>query len=175
GLDETARTIAVDERMRAADGVWVIGDVTGKGAFTHTSVYQARIAAVDILQTGEEKADYRAVPAVTFTDPEVASVGLIESQARGSGLPVATSVASVPGSARGWIHKAGNQGLVKLVADTDRGVLVGASVLAPAGGEVLGLLAVAVHAQVPLDRLRSMSLAYRTLQRVIETALDGLG
>src|SRR5699024_10560247 len=78
GLDETARTIAVDERMRAADGVWVIGDVTGKGAFTHTSVYQARIAAVDILQTGEEKADYRAVPAVTFTDPEVASVGLIE-------------------------------------------------------------------------------------------------
>ena len=82
GLDASARTIPVDERLRAADGVWAIGDVTGHGAFTHTSIYQSRIAAADILGLDAEAADYRAMPAVTFTDPEVATVGLTEARAR---------------------------------------------------------------------------------------------
>src|SRR6478672_3396159 len=79
GLDDQARTIEVDERMRAADRLWAIGDVTGKGAFTHMSMYQGRIAAADILGQDGETADYRAVPRVTFTDPEVGAVGLTEA------------------------------------------------------------------------------------------------
>ena len=79
GLNDRARTIDVDQRMRAADGVWAIGDVTGEGAFTHISVYQARIAAADILGQDGERADYRAVPRVTSTDPEVGAVGLTEA------------------------------------------------------------------------------------------------
>jgi pyruvate/2-oxoglutarate dehydrogenase complex dihydrolipoamide dehydrogenase (E3) component len=178
GIDDGAKTIEVDERMRAADGVWAIGDVTGLGAFTHVSMYQARIAAADILGDGRrdgETADYRALPAVTFTDPEVATVGLTEAAARERGLPVAVGVSSVPSSARGWIHKVGNEGLVKLVCDRDRGVLVGATVVAPAGGEVIGALAVAVHGEVPVDRLRSMVYAYPTFHRGIEDALRDLG
>lgn len=174
GLDDTAQTIEVDKRMRAADRVWAIGDVTGHGAFTHTSVYQARIAAADILGQDGEVADYRAAPAVTFTDPEVAAVGLTESQAREHGLAVRAAVSEAPSSARGWIHKAGNDGLIKLVADTDRDILVGATVVALAGGEIVGMLALAIHAAVPLSHLRSMIFAYPTFHRAIEPALEDL-
>src|SRR5215211_5262727 len=113
--------------MRAAEGVWAIGDVTGKGAFTHTSMYQARIAAADILGEQVEPADYRAMPRVTFTDPEIGAVGLTESAARDANLSVRAGIAQLPASARGWIHKIGNDGFVKLVEDASRGVLVGAT------------------------------------------------
>jgi pyruvate/2-oxoglutarate dehydrogenase complex dihydrolipoamide dehydrogenase (E3) component len=174
GLDDQARTIEVDERMRAADRLWAIGDVTGKGAFTHMSMYQGRIAAADILGRDGETADYRAVPRVTFTDPEVGAVGLTESTARRDGLRVRTGLVRLPSTARGWIHKTGNHGFVKLVEDADRGILVGATSAGPAGGEVLSALAVAVHAEVPTERLRQMIYAYPTFHRAIEDALRDL-
>lgn len=174
GLDDDARGIDVDKRMRAADGVWAIGDVTGKGAFTHVSLYQARIAVADILGQDPDPADYRAVPRVTFTDPEVGAVGLTEKAARDRGLDVRVGVAGIPSSARGWIHKVGNDGLIKLVEDVDRGVLVGATAMGPSGGEVLGALVVAVHAEVPTARLRRMIYAYPTFHRAIDDAVQAL-
>jgi pyruvate/2-oxoglutarate dehydrogenase complex dihydrolipoamide dehydrogenase (E3) component len=174
GLDDQARTIEVDERMRAADRLWAIGDVTGKGAFTHMSMYQARIAAADILGRDGETADYRAVPRVTFTDPEVGAVGLTEATARRDGLRVRTGLVRLPSTARGWIHKTGNDGFIKLVEDTDRGILVGATSAGPTGGEVLSALAVAVHARVPTEQLRQMIYAYPTFHRAIEDALRAL-
>ncbi|ROO52024.1 pyruvate/2-oxoglutarate dehydrogenase complex dihydrolipoamide dehydrogenase (E3) component [Micromonospora sp. Llam0] len=110
GLDPTATAIAVDERMRAGDRLWAVGDVTGQGAFTHVAIHQAGIAVRDILGEPGRPADYRALPRVTFTDPEIGAVGLTEAQARQQGLAVAAGVAWVPSSARGWIHKAGNDG-----------------------------------------------------------------
>ena len=86
---------------------------------------------------------------MTFTDPEVGAVGLTEARPRSPGCGVRVGTSQVPSSARGWIHKAGNDGFIKLVADADRGVLVGATAAGPNGGEVLGALAVAVHAAVP--------------------------
>ena len=91
------------------------------------------------------------------------------------GSTVRTSVTQVPQSARGWIHKAGNDGFIKLVEDCDRGMLAGATSAGPWGGEVLGALAVAVHAAVPVQRLREMIYAYPTFHRAIEDALAGLG
>ena len=175
GLDEKARAIPTDGWMRAADGVWAIGDVTGKGAFTHMSMYQADIAVRDILGSGGEPADYRAVPRVTFTDPEIGSVGLTEQQARAAGLRVRTGVTQLPYSARGWIHKAGNDGFIKVIEDADRSVLVGASSAGPCGGEVLSALQVAVRAEVPVATLRNMPYAYPTFHRAIEDALRNLG
>ncbi|SEG45765.1 Pyruvate/2-oxoglutarate dehydrogenase complex, dihydrolipoamide dehydrogenase (E3) component [Thermomonospora echinospora] len=174
GLDADARTIETDEWMRAAEGVWAIGDVTGKGAFTHMSMYQADIVVRDILGQGGPPADYRAVPRVTFTDPEVGAVGLTEAQARERGINVRTGLTRIPESSRGWIHKAGNDGFIKLVQDADRGVLVGATSAGPAGGEVLSALAVAVHGEVPVERLRHMIYAYPTFHRAIETAVKDL-
>jgi len=174
GLDEKARSIPTDGWMRAADGVWAIGDVTGKGAFTHMSMYQADIVVRDILGQGGESADYRAVPRVTFTDPEIGSVGLTEAQAREAGLRVRTGLTQVPYSARGWIHKAGNDGFIKVVEDADRSVLVGATSAGPYGGEVLSALQVAVRAEVPVATLRNMPYAYPTFYRAIEDALKKL-
>ncbi|HMC53267.1 MAG TPA: NAD(P)/FAD-dependent oxidoreductase, partial [Acidimicrobiales bacterium] len=106
GLDEAARSVPTDEHMRAAPGVWAVGDITGAGAFTHVAMYQARIAIADILGRPHAPADYRALPRVTFTDPEVGSVGLSEEDAAARGLAVRTGQTSIPGSTRGWIHKA---------------------------------------------------------------------
>ena len=111
---------------------------------------------------------------MTFTDPEVGAVGLTEAQAREHGLAVQIGFTEVPSSTRGWIHKIGNRGFIKLVHDVDRGVLVGATSTGPTGGEVLSALAVAVHARVPTDTLRQMIYAYPTFHRAIEDALAHL-
>lgn len=169
GLDPSARTLEPDERMRATEGIWAIGDITGKGAFTHMSMYQADVAVRDILDKDGPAADYRAVSRVTFTDPEVGSVGMSEASARDAGLDVRTGL--VEGGSREWIAQ--EEGLVKLVAAD--GVLVGATAVGPAGGEVLGLLALAVHARTPVETLRTMHFAYPTYHRAIQSALADLG
>jgi pyruvate/2-oxoglutarate dehydrogenase complex dihydrolipoamide dehydrogenase (E3) component len=174
GLDESARTVDVDDRLRAADRLWAVGDVTGRGPFTHIAVYQARIVAADILGEDAPPADYRALPRVTFTDPEVGAVGLTEQRAREQGIDVRVGMAPLQSSSRGWIHKAGNEGFYKLIEDRRRGVLVGATSVGPHGGETLGLLTLAVHAEVPVERLRWMIYAYPTFHRGIEDALREL-
>jgi pyruvate/2-oxoglutarate dehydrogenase complex dihydrolipoamide dehydrogenase (E3) component len=174
GLDPSARSVETDERMRAADRLWAVGDITGKGAFTHVSMYQAAVVVRDVLGEDGPWADYRAVSRVTFTDPEVGSVGLTEKQAREQGVRVVTGHADLPESSRGWIHQAGNDGIIKLVCDADRGILVGATSVGPAGGEILGLLAAAVHAEIPVSTLRGMHFAYPTFHRAVETALADL-
>lgn len=172
GVDPHAKAVEVDERLRAGDGLWAIGDITGKGAFTHMSMYQAAVAVRDILGQEGPPATYHAVPHVTYTDPEVGSVGMTEKQARDAGLTVRVGTTDLASSTRGWIHQA--EGLVKLVEDADRGVLVGASSVGPTGGEVLSMLVTAVHAEVPTATLRSMIYAYPTFHRAVESALADL-
>ena len=174
GVDADARVAPVDERCRVAPGVWAVGDVTGKGTFTHVAMYQAGIVIRDILDEAGPPASYAALPRVTFTDPEVGAVGLTEAQAREQLAHVRVGCAPVASTARGWIHKEGNEGIIKVVEDADRGVLVGATAMAPSGGEVLGALAVAVHAGVSVDQLTSMIYAYPTFHRGIEDALRSL-
>ena len=119
-------------------------------------------------------AEYHAVPRVTFTDPEVGAVGLTEAQARDQGMTIRVGVTSIPQSARGWIHKAGNDGFIKLIEDRGRGVLVGATSAGPWGGEVLSMLVLAVHAAVPVQRLREMIYAFPTFHRAVSDALSEL-
>ncbi len=175
GLDADARALEVDQRMRAGEQLWAVGDVTGVGAFTHMAMYQAGIAIADILGKGGEPADYRGLARVTFTDPEVGSVGLTEKAARDQGLTVRTGTAQVASSARGWIHGPGGVGVIKLVMDEDAGLLVGATSAGPWGGEVLSMLTLAVHAKVPVATLRTMIYAYPTFHRGVLDALTDLG
>lgn len=178
GLDETARpTFTVDEHMRVkgAAKLWAVGDITGRGAFTHMAIYEAGIAADDILGVPDPRtAQTHAVSRVTFTDPEVGSVGLTEAQARADGLRVRVGVVGGSASTRGWLHGPGNDGLMKLIEDADRGILVGASAVGPRGGELLGVLNLAVHARVPVAELRSMIYAYPTFTRGTLDALAAL-
>ena len=92
-----------DERMRVTDGVWAVGDIVGKGAFTHVSMYQAAVVLNDLLGRDGPWADYRAVSRVTFTAPEVASVGLTEQAARDAGIDVITATGDLGG--RGWMTR----------------------------------------------------------------------
>ena len=175
-IDPSVHFLEVDDRMRVAgvDGLWAIGDVTGKGAFTHVSMYQSAIAGRDILGEDGLPAAYHALPHTTFTDPEVAGVGMTEAQAREAGMSVRTGSTKLEESSRGFTHGPGARGLIKVVEDADRGVLVGATVVGPAGGEIIGFLEVAVHAAVPVDTLRSMIYPYPTFHRAIESALADL-
>jgi len=174
GIDESQHAVPVDGHMRAAPGVWAIGDVVGRGKFTHMSMYHADIVVADILGREHIPAEYHAVPRVTFTDPEVGSVGMTEAEATEQGLDVRVGLTQVPTSARGWIHKAGNDGFIKLVEDHGRGVLVGATSAGPWGGEVLSMLVLAVHAAVPVRRLREMIYAFPTFHRAVSDALSEL-
>jgi pyruvate/2-oxoglutarate dehydrogenase complex dihydrolipoamide dehydrogenase (E3) component len=176
GIDESGRALPVDDHLRVGHdtGVWAIGDITGQGAFTHVSMYQAQIVIDQMLGQKVTPADYRAVPRVTFTDPEVGSVGMTEKAARAGGLRVRTGMAQVAASARGWIHKVDNDGFIKLVEDAGRGVLIGATSVGPVGGEVLGLLTLALHQEIPTENLRHMIYAYPTFHRGILDALVDL-
>lgn len=175
GLDPEQGAVEVDGHMRAGDGIWAVGDITGKGNFTHVAVYQGRIAAADILEQEHMAADYSAVPRVTFTDPEVASVGITEAQARATGMQVTTGVAETSASARGYIHGPGAEhGVIKLVVDAERSVLVGASAMGPMAGETISTLTLAVRGAVPLSILSNLIYAYPTFTRGIDDALSNL-
>lgn len=175
GLTADRGGLQVDDGLRTGDGAWAVGDITGKGAFTHVAMYQARIAAADILGHRHSPADYSAVPRVTFTDPEVASVGMSEHQARQADLSIRVGISNTASSARGWIHGPGAEhGFAKLIADADKNTLVGASVMGPAAGEVIGLLVLAIKQQVSVSDLQDLIYPYPTFVRGIEDALAQL-
>ena len=174
GLDtvgvEVERFLTVGDDMQVKDGLWAIGDIVGRGAFTHLSMYHSERAARAIL--GEPLEEYDgSFPRVTFTDPEVGGVGLTEAQARDKGINVRIGLTDVSASSRGFVHGIGNDGLIKLVIDADRDVVVGATSAGPTGGETLSALAMAVRAEIPLATLRNTVYAYPTFWRAIESAL----
>jgi pyruvate/2-oxoglutarate dehydrogenase complex dihydrolipoamide dehydrogenase (E3) component len=178
GLDPEAHSLATDERMRVLDGdrpverLWAVGDVTGRGAFTHMSMYEGSSVVRDLLGQDPTELDFRPVPRVTFTDPEVGSVGITEKQARDDGHDVRVGFVQLPQTSRGWIHKDGNEGFVKLVVSGDD--LLGATVVGPAGGEVLSMLTLAMHARVPITTMKTMIYAYPTFHGAVLQALDEL-
>jgi pyruvate/2-oxoglutarate dehydrogenase complex dihydrolipoamide dehydrogenase (E3) component len=180
GLEAAPRALTIDDGMRVldegapVDGLFGIGDVTGRGAFTHVAVWQARVLINALLEREDVFGGYHGLAWATFTDPEVGRVGLSEQQARDRGLSVRIGSAAMSASTRGWIHGPGNDGVIKLVEDADRGILVGATVVGPYGGELLGMLTVAVHAQVPVHLLRTMHYAYPTLHRGVLDAVTSL-
>ncbi|MDQ3858656.1 MAG: NAD(P)/FAD-dependent oxidoreductase [Actinomycetota bacterium] len=166
GLDRLpislARTgIEVDDHLRAADGVWGAGDVTGVALFTHVGKYQGRVAAANVAGK-DVRADYRATPSVVFTDPQVASVG----DTSGAGAAVATArLENVSRTAT--YERPKRPGFVKLFADPVRGVLVGAVAVGPEAGEWLGQLTLAVRAEIPVDILRDTIQPFPTFSEAV--------
>ena len=120
--------VPIDEhcRVKGADNVWAVGDATGVQLFTHVGKYQARIVAAD-MQGKPTKTDYRAVPRVVFTHPEVAAVGLTEQQARDEGMDVAVGEIQLADNiARPSTFEEDPGGTLGVVIDRGRDVLVGA-------------------------------------------------
>lgn len=168
GVTVSRQGVEVDERLRATDGIWAIGDVTGIAMFTHVGKYQARVAAADAAGL-PSRADYRAVPAVTFTDPQVATVGTT----RGDGLVTASWDAGATARASTYARPR-RPGLLKVAADPERRVLVGAIAVGPEAGEWLGQLTLAVSAGVSIDVLRETIQPYPTFSEAVFFAVRDL-
>ncbi|HEX7525803.1 MAG TPA: NAD(P)/FAD-dependent oxidoreductase, partial [Gaiellaceae bacterium] len=173
GLEQLGCTIGkqgieVDERLRAAENVWALGDATGIALFTHVGKYQARVAAADL--TGRPaKADYRAIPAGIFTDPEVATVGRTE----GDDLVSARwELADTPRLAT--YERPKRAGFVRIFADPKQRVLVGAVAVGPQAAEWLGQLTLAVRSATPVDVLLDTIQPYPTFSEAIFFALRAL-
>jgi len=172
GLDGSAPFIEVDEHMRAADGIWAMGDVTGKAFLSLVALYQSKILAADILGEEHEPARYDAIPRVVFTEPEVGSVGMTESEARAAGHDVVTAVKQLRATFAGMVHWL-ERGILKVVVDRESRLLLGATVAGQQAGNMLGMLNLAVHARVPLAKLRTMMYGFPALYSGLGEGLGG--
>jgi pyruvate/2-oxoglutarate dehydrogenase complex dihydrolipoamide dehydrogenase (E3) component len=168
GVEVGRQGIVVDEYLAAAENVWAIGDVTGVSLFTHVAKYQARIAASNIAGV-RRAADYRAVPAVVFTDPQVAQVGTIE----GDGLVNASWDVNRT-SRSSTYERPKRKGFVTLYADAERRVVVGAVAVGPEAGEWLQQATLAIRAEVPVDVLRDTIQPFPTFSEALSFAARDL-
>ncbi len=178
GLDTVGITpgdagIAVDDRCRAAEGVWAVGDVSGKGAFTHVAAYQGRLVCADIL--GQDvRADYRAVPRSIFSDPEVAAVGMTAAQAREAGIETASAAVPLTETERSSTYGRGVVGCAGVLADTRERTLIGAYAVGPLATEWIHLAVLAVRARVPVEVLADTIAQFPTFTEAFVTAVRRL-
>ena len=174
GLAQTERGwLKVDPAtLEARPGVFGAGDVTGLGGFTHLAHYHGQVIARR-LRGMDATADHTAVPRVTYTDPEIASVGLSEAAARARGVDVVIASADPAQTARGHIHDF-HGGALKLVADRERGVLIGATLVTPRAGEIVGELVLAIKLRTPLKALADVIHPFPAFNRVLGATLEEL-
>ena len=164
GIELAPQGIRIDDRVQAASGIWAIGDVAGVALLTHVGKYQARVAAANIAGR-DVVADYRAIPAAVFTDPQVATVGTTE------GDELVTARYDIVGGRLSTYERPRRPGFVKLAADPARRVLTGAVAVGPEAGEWLGQLTLAVRAEVPIDVLLDTIQPYPTFSEAIFNSL----
>lgn len=166
--------VVIDGHCRAGPGLWALGDVTGVALFTHVAMYQGRIVADNILGL-ERTARYDGIPRVIFADPEIAAVGLTADQARQRRLTVAVAeVALANAIARPWTFERDPRGALGLVADTTRGVLVGAWAVAPLAAEWIHQAALAIRAEIPIVTLLDQVAQFPTYTEGYLQALERL-
>lgn len=176
GLPDGRRGIPVDERLRAADGIWAAGDVLGPpwGAFTHV----ARRLGNDVVDraTGADHSpvDPDIGPRAIFTDPELVSIGLTEARAREAGFAVtAATRAFQGGKARAWGEE---HGMAKVVAETGTGRILGASILAYHASDLIHPVAVAMQAGTDAVSLIQRTMhVHPTLGEVVKFAVHAAG
>jgi pyruvate/2-oxoglutarate dehydrogenase complex dihydrolipoamide dehydrogenase (E3) component len=174
GLPQTERGwLKVDPAtLEARPGVFGAGDITGLGGFTHLAHYHGQVIARR-LRGMDATADHTAVPRVTYTDPEIASVGLSEAVARATGIDIVVARADPAETARGHIHDF-HGGVIKLVGDRERGVLIGATLVTPRAGEIVGELVLAIKLRTPLKVLADVVHPFPAFNRVLGASLEEL-
>jgi pyruvate/2-oxoglutarate dehydrogenase complex dihydrolipoamide dehydrogenase (E3) component len=158
--------IVVDDRLRVAEGLWALGDVTGLFPLTHVGKYQGEVVAANLL--GEPRtANYEAVPRVTFTDPQAAAVGAAEAPFSGTGR--LREVAKMETYSRAYAE---SNGFLTLLSDGER--LTGAYALGPEAGEWLQQAVLAIRARIPIGVLRDVIQPFPTFSEIYVAALEDL-
>ncbi|WP_339635183.1 mercury(II) reductase [uncultured Sneathiella sp.] len=162
-IDTTSRGgVTIDDRMRTSRaGVYAAGDVTGNDQFVYMAAYGAKIAAENALNGDSKRYDNTAMPAVVFTDPQVASVGFTEAGATASGYNVVTSVLPLEYVPRALAAR-DTRGLIKLVANAENKQLLGAHILAPEGADSIQTAALAIRSKMTFVELGEMIFPYLT-------------
>jgi pyruvate/2-oxoglutarate dehydrogenase complex dihydrolipoamide dehydrogenase (E3) component len=169
GIEFTPRGITVDQRLRSSNRrVFAIGDVAGGPQFTHIAGYHAGIVIRNALFGLPAKVDYAALPWVTYADPELAHVGLTEAAAREAGHDVSTLLQPLAGNDRAQAERA-TEGLAKIILGP-RGRILGATILAPRAGEMIGVWGLAIQQKMKIGAIASMIAPYPTMSEISKRA-----
>jgi mercuric reductase len=163
GVERTIEgAIKIDSHMETSKpGVYAVGDVTGRDQFVYMAAYGAKLATENALQGNRRSYDSTSMPAIVFTDPQVASVGLTERQARAEGLQVKTSVIGLENVPRALAAR-DTRGLIKLIADRKDGRLLGAHILAPEGADSIQTAVLAIKHRLSVKDLADTLFPYLT-------------
>ena len=167
--------IIVDDRMRTtAGGIYAAGDVIGRDQFVYMAAYGAKLAAKNALNSDSLRYDNSAMPAVVFTNPQVASVGLTEAAARAAGHAVRVSTIGLDQVPRALAAR-DTRGLIKLVADAASGRLLGAHILAPEGADSIQTATLAIRQRLTVDDLADTIFPYLTTVEGLKLAALAFG
>jgi mercuric reductase len=165
--------IEVDDQLRTSRlGTYAAGDVTGRDQFVYMAAYGAKLAAKNALNGDSLVYDNRVMPGVVFSDPQVATVGLTEVQAKAAGHAAATSVLTLDNVPRALAAR-DTRGLIKLVADAKSRKLLGAHILAPEGADSIQTAALAIKAGMTVEQLGETIFPYLTTVEGLKLAALG--
>ncbi len=176
GIEVDENGLSVDEHCQVEDvpGLWGVGDITGILPFTHVAQYQGRVVADNILGK-DRRADYRGIPRVVFSDPEIAATGITEEEAREEGIDVAATILELPKVlARSTTYEKEPRGTFGLVVDRTERVMIGAWAVAPLAGEWIHQACLAVRARTPVDTLLDSVFQFPTFSQAYLEALEQL-
>lgn len=179
GLELEAAGVRVEKQGIPVDaycetnvkGIWAAGDITAVAQFTPIANYQGRLAVRNMFSAEREPADYRALPAAVFTDPEVASAGPSEEQAREQGLEFETVSTPVKNTSRANFTLK-KHGLVKLVFERDSGRVLGAHIVSPTAGDVMQVISVAIRLGVTVDDLARSIHVFPSWSEIVKGAAE---
>jgi pyruvate/2-oxoglutarate dehydrogenase complex dihydrolipoamide dehydrogenase (E3) component len=166
--------IAVDDQLRtSADGVWAMGDVNGRGAFTHTAYNDYEIVAANLLDGGARRLSDRIPAYALFTDPPLGRVGMTEAEVRATGRPALKG--HLPMTRVGRARERGEtQGFMKVLIDRETRLILGAALLCVEGDEIVHSLLDVMAAKAPYDVIRRSVHIHPTVSELIPTMLGDL-
>ncbi|KXG43542.1 dihydrolipoyl dehydrogenase [Tepidibacillus decaturensis] len=165
--------IEIDHQCKTSvPNVYAIGDIVPGPALAHKASYEGKVAAETIA--GHPSAiDYKAIPAVVFSDPEIASVGLNETEAKEQGLKVITGKFPYAANGRSLSMNAGDAGFVKLVANQETGLLLGGQVVGPEASNLIAEIGLAIEMGATLEDIALTIHAHPTLGEMVMEAAEG--
>jgi pyruvate/2-oxoglutarate dehydrogenase complex dihydrolipoamide dehydrogenase (E3) component len=172
-LDERGY-IAVDETLAtSAPGVWALGDVNGRGAFTHTSWNDYQILAANLLDGAARRVSDRIAAYALFTDPPLARIGMTETEAKASGRPILKAV--MPMTRVGRARERGEtQGFMKVLVDAETHRILGSALLCIEADEVIHSLLDVMTADAPYTVIKAAMHIHPTVSELIPTLLEEL-
>lgn len=173
GIECTRRTVKVDDTMATnVEGVWAIGDIANSWQLKHLANAEAAVAFWNLSHPDDIRhQSYKAIPSAVFSNPQVASVGLTEREARAQGLPISVGMRDYAGTAYGWAI-VDETSFAKVIVNTETGLFVGAHILGPQAATLIQPIIQAMELDTPAETVaRSVFYIHPALTEVVENAI----